>query len=412
MKAIEALHKANIQAIADVVLNHKVGGDEKELVAAVGVKEEDRREQTGEPEMVETHSRFTFPGRKGKYSDYVWDKHSFTGFCDDGNIKLMLHQYTNGQWEEMLEVEENGNYDYLLGMDIEYRNPQVREELKNWGIWYTETTGVDGFRLDALKHISPDFFPEWLDNLKSHFKKDFFIIGEYWKAYVQPLQHFIQFTEGRINLFDVPLHYHFHEASIKKEKYDMRNILKDTLVQSMPGKAITFVENHDTQPLQALESFVEIWFKPLAGAIVLLRQEGVPCVSYPSFYGAEYKDLKDEVEIEIRLDKIEILPLMLKIRRDMAYGKQQDYFDHEHVVGWTREGIPEMPNSGLAVLMSNAEKGEKWMSVGEINAGRKMVEIIKGQSTPVVLNEKGEGLFEVDEETIAIYVDEKYALKK
>ncbi|MDI8752022.1 hypothetical protein MJH54_31455, partial [Salmonella enterica subsp. enterica serovar Montevideo] len=39
--------------------------------------------------------------------------------------------------------------------------------------------------------------------------------------------------------------------------------------------------NHDTQPLQALEAPVEPWFKPLAYALILLRENGVPSVFYP-----------------------------------------------------------------------------------------------------------------------------------
>lgn len=46
--------------------------------------------------------------------------------------------------------DENGNFDYLMGNDIEFRNPYVREELKSWGKWYIENTGVcpdQGFRV-------------------------------------------------------------------------------------------------------------------------------------------------------------------------------------------------------------------------------------------------------------------------
>ena len=40
-----------------------------------------------------------------------------------------------------------GNYDYLMGCDLDILNPDVREERFHWGRWYLETTGVDGFRL-------------------------------------------------------------------------------------------------------------------------------------------------------------------------------------------------------------------------------------------------------------------------
>jgi alpha-amylase len=53
---------------------------------------------------------------------------------------------------------------------------------------------------------------------------------------------------------------------------------------------VTLVGNHDTQPLQALEAPVESWFQPLAYALVLLRESGVPCVFYPDLYGARYTD--------------------------------------------------------------------------------------------------------------------------
>ena len=48
---------------------------------------------------------------------------------------------------------ENGNFDFLMGADVAVNNPEVREELIRWGKWYLEETGVDGFRLDAVKQI-------------------------------------------------------------------------------------------------------------------------------------------------------------------------------------------------------------------------------------------------------------------
>jgi alpha-amylase len=51
--------------------------------------------------------------------------------------------------------------------DIEFRNQHVREELKYWGRWFLETSDANGFRLDAVKHISPDFINEWIDHMNS-----------------------------------------------------------------------------------------------------------------------------------------------------------------------------------------------------------------------------------------------------
>jgi hypothetical protein len=68
--------------------------------------------------------------------------------------------------------------------------------------------------------------------------------------------------------------------------------------------------------------------------------------------------------------------------------------------------MPEMKNNGIVVLMSNGDAGEKWMSMGVANQGRKLVDISGSNQPDVALNENGEGLFTVGKETIAIYVDE------
>ncbi|STL91976.1 alpha-amylase [Escherichia coli] len=59
----------------------------------------------------------------------------------------------------------------------------------------------------------------------------------------------------------------------------MTQIFTGTLVEADPFHAVTLVANHDTQPLQALEAPVEPWFKPLAYALILLRENGVPSYS-------------------------------------------------------------------------------------------------------------------------------------
>ena len=52
-------------------------------------------------------------------------------------------------------------------------------------------------------------------------------------------------------MFDFKLHFNFHEAAVGNEAYDMRKIFDGTLVQADRFLAVTFVENHDTQPGQA-----------------------------------------------------------------------------------------------------------------------------------------------------------------
>src|SRR3984957_17261452 len=87
LDAISALHAAGIQVYVDIVLNHKAGGDEPELIKVRKVDAENRTEFVSEPFDIEAFTKFTFPGRKGKYSQFVWDYHCFTGVDYDNKTK-------------------------------------------------------------------------------------------------------------------------------------------------------------------------------------------------------------------------------------------------------------------------------------------------------------------------------------
>lgn len=215
-------------------------------------------------------------------------------------------------------------------------NDEVKEQLKRWGLWFMQTTGLDGFRLDAVKHMKFTFYNEWLDEMRSKYREELFTVGEYWNPDLAALKNYVDTTEGALSLFDVPLHFKFFEASNGMNTFDMRTIFDGTLTQDNPNKSVTFVDNHDTQPGQALESWVQEWFKPLAYAMILLRQDGYPCIFYGDYYGIEHSKTPSLRE--------KLLPLM-KARRDYAYGKQNDYFDHPNTIGWTREGDEEHENS-------------------------------------------------------------------
>ena len=92
-------------------------------------------------------------------------------------------------------------------------------------------------------------------------------------------------TDYRFDLVDVRLHQNLFEASQEMEDYDLRTIFDQTLVKNHPDSAVTFVDNHDTQRGQALESTIAEWFKPAAYALILLRQTGLPCIFYGDYYG-------------------------------------------------------------------------------------------------------------------------------
>ncbi len=291
-------------------------------------------------------------------------------------------------WDEMID-DEKGNYDFLMLCDVETRNEHVRAELNHWGKWFHEQTGFDGVRLDAVKHISPDFYQEWLHVLRANTCQNIFAVGEYWApGNLELLERYLAATDGGMSLFDSALHHRFHPAGEAGGEYDLRTILDHSLMMANPLFAVTLVDNHDTQPLQALEAPVATWFNPLAYALILLHAEGYPCVFYPDLYGATYKDHgNDGGEYEIELAKVGCLEKLLLARKSHAYGEQNIYFDHPHCIGFTRFGDAE--HSGCAVVMGNREAASKRMEMGTTYSGKIFSDLLGHLEETVVIGEDG-----------------------
>ena len=409
LEAVKAAQKAGIQIYADLVLNHKAGADDYERVEAKRVYSDNRNVEYGEPIYVDAWTSFKFPGRKNKYSEFQWFWKHFDGVDWDENKKeKAIFKFTqrDTNWEPILDPEV-GNYDYLMYADIDFMCPDVNKELRTWGKWFVDFTGIDGFRLDAIKHIKFDFFKDWLQDVRRSTNKELFTVGEYWNYNLRILLLYLEKSGHQMSLFDAPLHLNFHIASVKKNEYDLRQIFDNTLLKVQPLFTVTVVENHDTQPLQALESPVEQWFKPLAYAIILLREQGYPCIFHPDFYGSEYRDRgKDGNQYDIKLEVVKGLKELIKLRKDYAYGFQREYFDHPNVVGWTRQGDPAFPNSGLAVILSNGSDGWKWMEIGKEHAGKEFYDYLGNCSEKVIINSDGWGEFKVKAASVSAWIAE------
>uniref|UniRef100_UPI003D7FC67D alpha-amylase n=1 Tax=Pedobacter sp. TaxID=1411316 RepID=UPI003D7FC67D len=408
LQAIAALKEVNISAIADVVFNHKAGADELERVKVRRVNPDNRLEFQSDAFDIDAWTKFTFPGRAEKYSAFVWDHQCFSGIdraedLQQDGIFSIQNEYGES-WEEV-PSNEFGNYDYLMFNDIETRNVAVRDELKRWGEWYYETCGMDGFRLDAVKHISVDFLNEWLDHLKNKYQRPFFFIAENWIIdSVEEMDAYVKQTAGRVQLFDSILHHNFYLAS-RQENYDLAQIFEGTLVSMHPELSITFVDNHDSQPLQALSSYVDFWFRPLAYALILLREQGIPCLFYPDLYGCTYTDDDDQGnQTTIELVALDVLPLLCQLRMEKAEGMQRDYFDHNCCIGWTREGVDEVPGSGLAVVLSNGDEGFKDMEMGHRHAGKTFVDALGHCKEEVLVNDHGWARFHCEGKSVSVWV--------
>lgn len=395
LEAIACLRREGIDTYGDIVLNHRIGADACEEVHAYTCEAFNRMHVIVEKRPILAWTRYNFPGRGNIYSTFQWNASCFDGVdWDEYKKEKAIFRFEGKTWDDCVDVE-NGNYSYLMGADVDLANNEVVHELIQWGLWYLETTGMAGFRLDALKHIPTYFYSRWLSELRLQTGKELFTVGEYWKADINCLSDYLAHTNYSMSLYDVPLHYNFCNASNSHGNYDMRTILNNTLMQRCPMNAVTFVDNHDTQPGQALQSFVQSWFRPLSYAIILLRQEGYPCVFYGDYYGLPSHG--------IPAMQTALLPL-LTARQLYSYGKQHDYFDDYNIVGWTREGDDIHGKSGLAVLLSDGPGGSKTMYIGTKFADRTFKDITQNQSNSITISPDGFGLFTVSGGSASVWV--------
>ena len=395
LAAVRAFHEAGIRVFGDIVLNHRMGGDGLEEVRAVGDNPEDRLTQLDEARTIRVWSKFSFPGRGGKYSAFTWDHRHFTGtdWDEDSRSTDRIYRFTGKHWDPETDPEK-GNFDYLMGMNVDLSNPTVQRETEKWLRWYLRETGVDGLRLDAVKHISFPFYRELLRRLRENGYPQLPAVGEYWSGDLGRLLHYLDAVDNEMSLFDVALHYNFFHASQQGGGFDMSRIFENTLVAERSANAVPFVDNHDTQYGQSLESFISDWFKPQAYAHILLRQDGLPCVFYSDYYGNPVQNRP----------MVPNLGKMIKLRHSYAYGPQEDFFDDPHCIGWTRGGDGTHPDSGLAVVMSNAEGGVKRMWIGEQLAGERLYDALGKCPEPVTVDEDGWGMFPTAGGSVSVWV--------
>lgn len=203
-------------------------------------------------------------------------------------------------------------------------NPSNVTETINWGHWITTKLGLDGYRLDATKHMYTPFVNQWLDAVKGTSGR--FAVSEAWFRNLTDMNNYAASTGGRTSLFDVPLHYLFNDMSNGNGNWDMPGLQFAGFTEANGALSVSFVDNHDTdQTGGALFSPVAN-LKMLAYAYILTRDKGYPCVFYRDYYeyglGAQIKNL-------------------IAIRKANAYGTAAEYTstNDANVYAYSRAGI-------------------------------------------------------------------------
>jgi alpha-amylase len=399
LKAVEAVQSHGMDAYLDVVMNHRMGGDQTEEITVVEVDPMNRFEARSDPYVIRAYSRYEFAARAKEYSDFVWTKDQFNAFgYDENQPNAGFRIYRRADRAFSTEVDhENGTYDYLMGANVDHTRPEVRDELAAWGTWLLETTKARGVRVDAAKHMAHSFAKDWLARVRSaRAGQEIFAVGEYWSAQVGSLEAYLGATDGAMRLFDVPLHQRLHEASKLGHDYDLRKLLDDTLVSRNALAAVTFVDNHDSQPGQALASPVLDWFKPIAYAFILLRKQGYPCVFYGDYFGNDGSRGEDQKLVAHHV----VIDAMLTARAKFLYGDQEEYFETPTSVGWLLTGDADHPGA-MAVVISTADASRITMQTHRPNL--EFIDVTGAQSDHVKSGADGAATFPAPAGSVSVW---------
>lgn len=204
---------------------------------------------------------------------FVADPNKHDWFHHHGEIK---------NWEDPYETV----YGDLGGLpDLAQENPATYDYLLNNTVDWVRKLGVDGVRLDAVKHIQKEVWQRFVPDLKAKLGDDLFVMGEVFHGDPHVVADYQR--AGIDYLFDLPLYYTIREVfgqgqSMARlgERLDQDGLYPDA------SKLVTVLDNHDLP--RFLHSAGDRGRDRLKQAMAfLMTVRGVPSVYYGTEVGLE-----------------------------------------------------------------------------------------------------------------------------
>jgi alpha-amylase len=188
------------------------------------------------------------------------------------------------QWHAH-ENDEEYYYGYFWGgmPDLNFDNPDVRREVIEIGRFWLTEVGVDGFRLDAARHIFPDHRAEdnhqwWVEFrlAMEEVKPDVFLLGEVWDEaevvapYLKGLHSLFNFNLGRSLIDGLRAGTGNELASTHKHIRDYYTRIRPDFIDAI------FLTNHDQQRVRSELTGPQA----KVAASLLLTLPGTPFIYY------------------------------------------------------------------------------------------------------------------------------------
>ena len=211
-----------------------------------------------------------------------------------------------GSWGQQVWFPSNGKYYYgsfTSSMpDLNYTNPEVTAQMEDVVRFWLEDVGVDGFRMDAAKHLieegtiqaNSDSTHEWWKAFRTYYKKvdpDALVVGEVWDD-TSITARYLQGDELDLS-FEFSLAEAFIRGANGGRSEDVIDQMKRSYSQIPEMQFASFLANHDQD--RVFSQLGENEQKMILAASLLLTSPGVPFIYYGEEIGMQGNQIHERI---------------------------------------------------------------------------------------------------------------------
>jgi glycosidase len=185
------------------------------------------------------------------------------------------------------QMRANLTNGWFFGMlpDLNTENPLVVEYLTQNSIWWAESSGLDGFRIDTFPYVPRKFWAEWHSGLRQYYPR-LSTIGEVFHPDPTVTSFFVGGRKGwdgtdtqLTTVFDFPTFFTLRDVLLKQSPAGkIANILRQDSLYPHPDFLVPFFANHDVPRFASMPGSSIAKVKLAFGLTLALR--GIPELYY------------------------------------------------------------------------------------------------------------------------------------
>jgi glycosidase len=184
----------------------------------------------------------------------------------------------HSSWRERRDITEGWFANALP--DLNQENPIVAKYLIQNAVWWIETAGLDGLRIDTFPYINRAFWQQFHAQLHELYPR-LTTVGEVYNSDPTITSYFAGGVEhdgidtGLYTPFDFPIYFTLRSVLVKHEPMTkLKDVLRQDRLYPHPERLVTFLGNHDTTRFLSESGATPAELKVAFGLLTTLR--GMP----------------------------------------------------------------------------------------------------------------------------------------